>query len=71
MSNVFVETEDPRVARDVSSKALVSTDAVELQKHRARRASTKRVVQSTASLEARMDSLEAALNTIIQKLSGK
>lgn len=76
----YVQTDDPRVVRDTSTRALLATDREQLRRHRQQRAAAKQsldrqaqhekqVEERFASLNGRLDRCETLLHELVQHLS--
>lgn len=72
----FIPTDDPRVSRDPYSHALVATNMAELQKHRANRNFTKRLLQQRETtdekfrqMDERLDRCEIMLQELVHHVS--
>ena len=76
-----IQTEDPRVVRDMHSKALLSTDKEALNRHRLKRMAAKKqeeIVETARAqaaenheqimqLRSTVDKIEELLNRVIEK----
>lgn len=72
----YVITEDPRVARDTTSKGLVATSVGDLKRHRTSRNASARLVQQQQTsalkfhqMDARMDRCESILQELVNHIS--
>lgn len=71
----LVATEEPGVARDIDSRALIITSAPELRKHRSSRETAKRIqshqsanIKKMDEIEERLDRTEKLLGNLIDHL---
>jgi len=55
----YIQTEDSRVAREITTRGLAAVNAAELHKHRNSRNMTKRLIQQRLVAEAKSQALEA------------
>lgn len=72
----YIPTEDYRVARDLESNGLVSTNAIELNKHRSMRQRTKTLAhqqqnidQRFMAMDNRLDRCEQLLQELVKHIS--
>lgn len=72
----LVQTDDPRVVRDTDTRALLVTNADELQRHRRSRAALKQIKQQQVSvderfekIDCRLDRCESLLRELVQHIS--
>lgn len=72
----LVQTDDPRVVRDTNTRALLVTNADELQRHRRSRTTFKQLKQQQQNvderfheIDGRLDRCESLLRELVQHVS--